>query len=699
MKRRVLIVVATVVVLALAFAVGWLLYTPSGLRFAVARAESFLAPRLQVERVEGSVARGVKIGGLRWHDVDGGIDARLASGEIQIALGALLGGRVHVVRADLQGLSVQLTPVPPRPSEPSARAPLDPPVPIVVDAFRLRDARIVNAGEEVVHVRDANLAASWTQAALTVQRFDLLADQGEVHFDGTAAGRDRYRGEGRGRFRWQAGDREVAGTLTARASESVADFTVNLTAPERADLTLALRQEAHLPWRFTLQVPAYEADFHGDGTLEEARASGRVVLQGTPLDIRALHVQRAGDDIAIDGDVGFAGGTVKIDASLQPKAQPLAGRAQIQWDRLAIPASLVGQPLQTEGKLEAHGSLEAYAADGTLRLGPPRRLADIQLHLTGTPQTVQLSQFDIVQPQGRLTAAGMVQLQPELSWTVGAAARAFDPGALLRDWPGRLDFRLASDGKPSSMRVALQDLTGRLRDRAVAGSAALTLDDRTLVGSAALSSGQSTVRIDASRDAKDEAHARADLSMTSLGDWLPGAQGSLNGRIEAQGRWPDLTVTTDLRAQGIQIAGNSVDDAHLQAQVVKPLTPSGTVALDAHGATTAGFQFATVRLRADGDQAKHQLKVDATGPRLTLGLDVSGGLDSGVWHGTISRLAIASPDVARLSLQAPSRPPYPGTMRRWVRPASRMATSGCAWKATVVRCRRSMSATPRRRCR
>lgn len=654
MKRRIALIAIAAVLLLVGGIATWLLCTQSGLRFAVARAEGFLAPKLAVDAIEGSVSSRIRLRGVRWHDPENGIDVSLATGDLELGLHALLSGGIHVEHADLQGLTVQLSPAPPKPPEPSTRAPLDPPVELRIDDFRLRDARVSNADGELVHVRDAGLAAAWTSAALVVSRLDVQADQGEAHFNGTAAGRDRYRGDGAGRFRWQVGQRRIAGTLNARASEAAADLTLQLTEPERVDATLALQQTDELPWRFTLQVPAYQADFQGAGTLDEARASGRLVLQGTPLEVRTLTARRAGDDVALNGELGFAGGNVRIDGTLQPKAMPLAGRFQVDWDDIAIPENLAGQKLQTAGRIEAHGSMEAYAADGTLKLGPPRRLANIEIHLAGTPQVVQLAQFDVVQPQGRLDAAGVLQLQPEIAWTVGAAARKFDPGAILSDWPGRLDFSLATDGSLEQSRVALENLKGTLRNRAIAGHAELTLDrEKTLVGAADLSSGGSRVRIDASRDARDQARARADLSIASLADWLPGAKGSLNGRVEAQGRWPDLAVTTQLRAHGIDVAGTAVRDAQLDADITKPLEPSGHLSLDASGAAAAGFEFDTVRVRADGDAGSHRLKFDANGSRLTLGLDVAGGLREGAWRGTVSRLGIASDEVAHLALQAP----------------------------------------------
>ena len=114
-----------------------------------------------------------------------------------------------------------------------------------------------------------------------------------------------------------------------------------------------------------------------------------------------------------------------------------------------------------------------------------------------------------------------------------------------------------------------------------------------------------------------------------------------------------MTITSNLRGAELAYDGNAVRRLQLDADVTRPLEPSGKLALVAEGATAAGFDFSTVRLQADGDQARHQLRLDATGSRLSLGLDLAGGLADGTWSGDVSRLQITASDVARLSLQQP----------------------------------------------
>jgi translocation and assembly module TamB len=661
----------------LAGTVLWLLNTQAGARFAVARAEGLLAPRLQVASLRGTLAGPLHVEGLRWQDPDSGVNVTLAQSDLDVALLALLRGKVHIRTAALAGLQLDLVPSPDKPPEEPNRHPLDPPLDILVDSFTLRDARVVNAGTEVVNVREAKLAGAWTRGAVAIRQLDVEASQGEVHFAGNVSSqllnRDVYDGKGSGRFRWRIGEQQLAGTLEADAADANAALTVALSEPMAARLVLSLQQQDELPWKYTLQVPAFDprtnllpdsslsvlrVDLEGSGTLTEATTRGNVLLNTTPLEIRTLHARRTEDALALDGALGFGAGSVTLDGTLQTGAEPLSGHFALQWQDIAIPPDLAGQDLRTAGRVTVDGTLDAYSAVGDLKLGPPRRLADIQLRLNGTPQAVQLAKFDVVQPQGRLAVAGVVQLQPQIGWTLAAAGNAFDPGAVLSEWPGRLDFRLATNGRlleqGPEATFALQDLRGQLRGRRLAGTADLQLAaDRTLVGKADLSSGASRVTVDATRDAQDVAQAQARIDVASLADWLPDARGSLRGTIDAHGAWPDMTVTANLRAVELALDANSVRDAQLDLDITRPLQPAGRVNLTANGIALEGFDFTRVTLNAEGDQARHSARLDASGPRVTLGVDVAGGLADGTWTGNVSRLQVAAPDVARLALQAP----------------------------------------------
>ena len=150
--------------------------------------------------------------------------------------------------------------------------------------------------------------------------------------------------------------------------------------------------------------------------------------------------------------------------------------------------------------MNVDGSAQGYAASAALQLGPPGKLADIQLKLQGSPERIHLQQLDVTQPAGLLSLAGRIDLQPALSWKLDALASHFDPGAFAAAWPGDLSFKLASSGQIHEAgpqgTFKLTELKGRLRNRELTGFANLDLLPRkVLAGTMDVRSGKSRLQV------------------------------------------------------------------------------------------------------------------------------------------------------------------------------------------------------------
>jgi len=111
-KRRVTLLAIAALLLIIGGTATWVLCTGSGLRFAVARAEGLLAPKLAIDAVDGAASRSIHVRGVHWRDAESGVDATLAEGDVELGLRALLSGTLHLQRVDLQGLRVTLSPAP-----------------------------------------------------------------------------------------------------------------------------------------------------------------------------------------------------------------------------------------------------------------------------------------------------------------------------------------------------------------------------------------------------------------------------------------------------------------------------------------------------------------------------------------------------------------------------------------------------------
>ncbi|MDL1870500.1 pathogenicity protein, partial [Gammaproteobacteria bacterium PRO6] len=116
----------------LALALGWLLGSEAGARFALARAVAASDGRLGITGSHGRLAGPLTLAGLSWRDPQAGIEARLREVRVDLRALALLRARVQVTSLQASGIELVLHSVPPgaapAPAAPTQPFPLAPPL-------------------------------------------------------------------------------------------------------------------------------------------------------------------------------------------------------------------------------------------------------------------------------------------------------------------------------------------------------------------------------------------------------------------------------------------------------------------------------------------------------------------------------------------------------------------------------------------
>ena len=655
----------------------WTLNTHVGTRWAVSLATRFTNQALQVREVDGTIAGPLTVHDLKYVDAQSGMDVRVAFAEVNIALRELLKMTLHVSRAEVRGVNVKLGQNKEKEKEPSKPFSLDPPLNILIDRFAATRVTVNGADAPIIAIDTAAVSANWTHSGIAVKQLDVRSPQGQVHFSGTVANSKNYGGQGQGRFQWQVGDREYAGALALNSRDGAVDARINLSKPVALQLSATVQQQESLPWTLELNVPAFDprenlmpssslqnlaAKLRGSGTRKDGSLNGTVMVDDQTIGLERLSFQQHAQDLGLNADVKFGAGVLNAVGTVFTQHDPLTADMNVSWHDLEIPEQLAGQLLHTEGQLEFHGGVEAYRASGALKLGPPRKLADIQLNLEGTPERVQLHELKVNQSKGFARLAGTIDLKPNIAWDVDARASHFDPGAFAVAWRGDLNLRLASTGTLTdagpTATLKLHELSGRLRNRPLQGTADLTLNEKkVLAGNLNVSSGRSRVQIDATPG--DAMNAVANIDVPGLDDWVPNAGGELHSRITAKGRWPEMSLSGSANGKTLHLAASRVEDFDLTFSVDRPTDPRGKVALDAHGLTASGLEFATLSFNASGDAQQHRVELNATGQPLSTELVVEGkkqerdGLVG--WNGSIQKAVFDIKNAARLVLQEPAR--------------------------------------------
>ncbi len=420
--------------------IAWSLNTQSGARSVARIAVNALGGKLALGNIEGTIAGPLTVTDLRYNDPEVGIDARLQRIHVDVVLADILRARVHVHELQASDIDVALH-EPTKPPEPKKPFSLKPPIDIEIDSLALDAARLRRDESPLVELSRAVFSGHWTSRDLAVKTLDVRSPQGEIEFAGRVRQRGAYTGDGHGSFRWKVGERSYAGALDTRTEGTDATLTLKLTAPLALELQAQVTQTATWPWRFTLEAPRFDpreellpgssltslaASLSGHGSLEQGALSGKLLINDEPLLIEPLRFMRKGDDVAVDTVLRISranGGAIHVGGEVNLGRDPITAKVATTWNDIVVPAAWVGQELFTRGELNLQGSAQAYTARGVLALGPQDRVADIALDIEGTPQRVELKQFDISQSAGRLDARGRIDLQPQLDWDVTAGAK------------------------------------------------------------------------------------------------------------------------------------------------------------------------------------------------------------------------------------------------------------------------------------
>ncbi|MBK7209572.1 MAG: translocation/assembly module TamB domain-containing protein [Xanthomonadales bacterium] len=636
----------------------WALNSESGARFVLARVQSALDDKLVVGHSSGSLSGPLVLDDLRYADATAGIDARMGRLSLDPALLSLLRGRVELEEVLADDVDVALSTVAAKPEDGSSEFSLTAPIDILINRLALQRATIRSDGKPILLVDRLDLSGAWTGDGVLVKQLALRSPDGHIDLSGNLVTLDGWSGSGETRFEWRAGDTDLAGTLTSRSNGKQARIELHLAKPTPATATVTIEQDAKATWNLVLDVPGFDAKsvipdstlgqlavhLQGSGTRANGELGATVQIDQHTLAIEPLHYALNDGIVSIETlhlTSPASTGALDISGTLDTGASPLAADLEADWQGIELPADLAGQPLATHGSLAINGSARQFAAKGSLALGPPDALADIDVDISGTPDAITLNTVRLKQADGGLDASGTVSLQPTLGWTIKASANKLDPGAFLADWPGAIDFILdtagtqTADGPDASLTLA--KVGGTLRGKPLGGSADLHLQPGYIVnGTLDVQSGGSRLVVEGRGGTQTNAQIRFDVA--SLGDWLPDAGGKANGKIKVNGQWPKLDVDGDVSASAIAWSGVRIESMELVAKITDLEKPAGALTLKAQNITHGDMHFDTLLVEGDGNKESHQASLTAKGTPASIDVSLSGGSTNGTWNGQVKTL-------------------------------------------------------------
>lgn len=331
---------------------AWGVHSQAGARWIGGIAVKALGGKLALGTIDGTIAGPLTVTNIRYRDPAAGIDAQLQRVLVDLSLGDVLSARVHFRRIEASGIDVALS-EPTKPPEPEPQKPfsLKPPIDIAIDSLVIDSVRVRRDDALLVEVTRAVFDGHWTKRELAVKRLDVRSPQGEIEFSGRVGQRQVYDGEGRGRFRWKAGERLYTGVLETYTQGEDAKAVLKMSAPLVMELEAQVTQQSTWPWRFTLEAPRFDprtelmpdssltslaVSVSGHGSKDQGALSGKLAINDEPLLIEPLRFTRNGDSLAIDTilRIGRTAGALHLGGDIDFARQPAFAKVAAEWDEI-----------------------------------------------------------------------------------------------------------------------------------------------------------------------------------------------------------------------------------------------------------------------------------------------------------------------------------------------------------------------------
>jgi translocation and assembly module TamB len=521
----------------------------------------------------------------------------------------------------------------------------------LLDGVQLENVRLRTARDEL---DIESLALAWNGPA-------LLA--GTLSFDRAAASRAAYRrlagntavGGGPPELPWPL---RIEQADVAALTITVAERTVLLTdsrfaasyGSRRLELEALVTtwNDAAIAADATFELrDAIELDVTGEwsGPLAGVAANGRIMLAGVWPELRVTHELGAPFAATTTGSVAFRG---------RPTVDVVNEWRDLAWPTLEGIAS-------ANGRLALTGSVESYRYEGSGSIAAVGRAATFTVDGTGTALELAIAELVLAPTSpvagGTLAAGGSVSLQ-ERTANLALIANDLDPALIVADWPGRLTgtARLGAGliPEPSGTLDAI-DLAGVLRGYAVSlhGAAALLRRDAVRLDMLRLDSGANFVVITGTLD-RTALDVAVEAELAQLDLLVPEVGGALSADVTVGGTWQQPRGSGRIGIRDIAFAGIEVERVDVNGEA--GLAPDAVVSLtvEAQGIARGPMRVAGLRVATAGTTAAHTARIDTGAEGLSATVTATGGIDAGVWRGTLDGIDVDEPRFGPWRLDAPA---------------------------------------------
>lgn len=662
-----------VTVLALLALASLMLETTWGARLVLGRASAFVPGELRMQRVEGTLAGPLRLLGIEYHY--GGLSVTAGRLDVDVSLLDLSTGRLTIDELRTESLRVLLpasSSASSGTSEPLRLPELALPMRVSVKHSDFRGSSIVPHDGEPVAISRVQLQGGIAGGVVNVGHLSVEAPMGSVQLAGRVDTGANYQTRLDAKLAWQSAGRGFTGRLSAEGDLDRLETELDLASPADATLRATLTGLPAAPaFEFRLEARDVNPDavwlagmpgpisgrLMGSGDPGGARLSGWLAAGGERAEIENLAASW-GDGALVLEELKLHGeraarlaATGRVSFGEHPAAE-----LDADWSGLLVPLPGGRRIESGQGRVRVNGMPDDYSFDLDADVGGLVPDGHWQVTGSGSLDGLAFDSFRARTLGGSLQGGGRIAWRPAFEWRGRVEAKGVNPAGLAPEWPGNLSATLTSSGEMSAGapggELHLTGLDGTLRQRALSGQAELTFTGlERISGSIKARSGESSVS--AQGKYGPDTDARVSLDVDSLGDWLPGAAGSLKGQVRLSGAPRALSAAGSLEGSALALSGASLQSLSTDFDLSLDPAANNRVRAQAAGLEAGPVSLETLSLDLDGGLADHRLALEARGPDLSASLKASGGWRQGQWQGSLEALRLDGPGLGGWRLQAP----------------------------------------------
>jgi translocation and assembly module TamB len=373
-----------------------------------------------------------------------------------------------------------------------------------------------------------------------------------------------------------------------------------------------------------------------EGTLRDRplSARGRVEVGRGRIDASDAWVRWGSARATLSGRMADVA-DVRLDAVI-PALGEILPRAR---GSASLHGTLAGSPERIEVDVEARGR-DVRAG----RFDIPDLDATLDATLSANdyvPHTAEVRRAQVRVGERQAEVRGSVSWREGLEWNALVSADQFETSTLSpARWNlyGPISIRAATDGvkrgRHERARVAIESLSGRVRDRALSGSGTVALDHGAADVSA-LRLEWGDTRVSADGHAGDTLDLDFDVAAPSLAAIDSSLHGAVSLRGALRGPRDRPGVTADIAADSLRVREYAVHrlEGHVDADMA--FAAPADVRLLALGASRGESAFDTVRVDIAGPRDRHRASVAVARGGTRAALAVRGAWADTAWSGSI----------------------------------------------------------------